>query len=152
MKTRFLTVLFSSLFCYAWTQTNKSLINLKGIVVDTVTQKPLAYATLVLLNAKTKAPIKNFLSKDDGSFEFSYTDSLDYQLGFAFTGYESKMIPISRDQSGDMGRVTLKLAGKQMNEVTIVAVKPLIKRELDGITYDVSADPETPVLDALDMI
>ncbi|HLA57743.1 MAG TPA: outer membrane beta-barrel protein, partial [Puia sp.] len=105
-----------------------------------------------LLNSKTKAPVRNFLSKDDGSFEFSYTDSLDYQLGLAFTGYESKMIPIVRHQSGDMGRITLKLAGKQMNEVTVVAVKPLIKRDLDGITYDVSADPETPVLDALDMM
>ncbi len=39
-----------------------------------------------------------------------------------------------------------------MKEVTVVAVKPVIKRDLDGITYDVSADPETPVLDALDMM
>ena len=31
-------------------------------------------------------------------------------------------------------------------------LKPLIKRDLDGITYDVSADPETPVLSALDMM
>ena len=81
-------------------RTNKSIINLKGIVVDSSRGKPLAYATLVLLNSKTKPPVKNFLSKDDGSFEFSYTDSLDYQLGLAFTGYENKMIPIVRDQSG----------------------------------------------------
>ena len=152
MKTRFLTVLFSCLFCYAWTQTTKSQINLKGIVVDSVTQKPLAYATLVLLDSKAKAPVKNFLSKDDGSFDFSYTDSLDYQLVIAFTGYENKTISLVRGQSADMGRVTLKPDGKQMNAVTVVAVKPLIKRELDGITYDVSADPETPVLDALDMM
>ena len=152
MKTRFLTVLFFCFYFCAWAQTTKSLLNLKGIVVDSVTQKPMAYATLVLLNSKTKAPVKNFLSKDDGSFEFLYADSLDYQLGLAFTGYENKIITIVRDQSGDMGRIALKPAGKQMNEVTVIAVKPLIKRELDGITYDVSADPETPVLDALDMM
>jgi Outer membrane protein beta-barrel family/CarboxypepD_reg-like domain len=153
MKTRFLTVLLlSCFFCHAWAQTTQPLMNMRGMVVDSVTQKPLAYATLVLQNSKTKSPVKNFLSKDDGSFEFSCPDSLDYLLVFAFTGYENKMIPISRGQSPDMGTVTLKLAGKQMNEVTVVAVKPLIKRELDGITYDVSADPESPILDALDMM
>jgi len=152
MKTRFLTVLFTCLFCYAWAQKNNAQNNLKGIVVDSIAGKPLAYATVVLLNSKTKKPVKNFLTKDDGSFEFYYTDSLDYLLAFAFTGYDNKTIPIVRGQSADIGRVTMKLAGKQMNEVTVVAIKPLIKRELDGITYDVSADPETPVLDALDMV
>ena len=152
MKTRFLTVLLSCLFCCAWAQTNSPQKSLRGIVVDSVTGKPLAYATLVLLNAKTKTPVKNFLTRDDGSFEVSYTDSLDYQIAFAFTGYENKTIQIVRGQSADMGRVSMKLSGKQMNEVTVVAIKPLIKRELDGITYDVSADPESPVLDALDMM
>jgi hypothetical protein len=152
MKTLVLTVLLSCFLCHAWAQTTRPLMNLRGVVVDSVTKKPLAYATLVLQNSKTKSPVKNFLSKDDGSFEFSCSDSLDYILVFAFTGYESKMIPISRGQSADMGTVTMKLAGKQMNEVTVVAVKPLVKRDLDGITYDVSADPESPILDALDMM
>jgi hypothetical protein len=152
MKTFILTVLWCCFLSIGWTQTNKPLRNLKGIVVDSITQKPLAYATLVLQNSKNKTAVKNFLSKEDGSFEFSYTDSLEYLLIFAFTGYENKSISISGIQAADIGTVALKPAGKQMNEVTVVAVKPLIKRDLDGITYDVNADPESPVLDALDMM
>jgi Outer membrane protein beta-barrel family/CarboxypepD_reg-like domain len=152
MKSLSLTALFSCLLCYTWAQGNKPTINLKGTVVDSATQKPLVYATLVLQNSKTRAPVKNFLSKDDGSFELSITDSLDYQLVFAFTGYDNKIIPIKGGHSADLGLVTLKLSGNQMNAVTVVAVKPVIKRDLDGITYDVSADPETPVMDALDMM
>ncbi len=82
----------------------------------------------------------------------SVTDSLDYLLVFAFTGYDNKTIPISRGKSLDLGQVSLRLSGKQLQEVSVIAVKPVIKRDLDGITYDVSADPESPVLSALDMM
>ncbi len=152
MKALSLTVLLCACLSQSWAQTNKPPVNLKGTVVDSAGGKPLAYATLVLQNSKTKAPVKNFLSKDDGSFELSFADSLDYQLVFAFTGYDNKTIPVKRGQSSDLGLVSLKLSDKQMKEVDVVAVKPVIKRDLDGITYDVSADPETPVLSALDMM
>jgi hypothetical protein len=152
MKVLSLTALLSWILCHAWAQTNHSLINLKGTVIDSATGKPLAFATLVLQNAKTKSPAKNFISKEDGSFEFSVTDSLDWLLVIAFTGYDNKTIPIIKGKSEDLGQISLKASGKQMKEVTVVAVKPVIKRDLDGITYDVSADPETPVLDALDMM
>jgi hypothetical protein len=152
MKALSLTALLSWILCHAWAQTNHTLINLKGSVTDSATGKPLAFATLVLQNAKTKTPVKNFISKEDGSFEFSVTDSLDWLLVIAFTGYDNKTISIIKGKSEDLGQVSLKASGKQMKEVTVVAVRPVIKRDLDGITYDVSADPETPVLDALDMM
>jgi hypothetical protein len=152
MKALSLTALLSWLLCHAWAQTNNPLIHLKGTVTDSSTGKPLAYATLVLQNSKTKTPVKNFLTKDDGSFELSLVDSLGWLLVFAFTGYENRTIPIGRGQSVDLGLVSLKPSDKQMKEVTVVVVKPIIKRDLDGISYDVSADPETPVLSALDMM
>jgi Outer membrane protein beta-barrel family/CarboxypepD_reg-like domain len=152
MKAFSLTALLSLILCQTWAQSNNTTIHLTGTVADSVTGKPLAYATLVIQNSKTKTAVKNFLSKDDGSFEFSLTDSLDYLMVFAFTGYDNKIIPINKGQSADLGRVSLAPSGKQMKEVTVVAVRPIIKRDLDGITYDVSADPESPALDALDMM
>ncbi len=55
MKALSLTALLSWLLCHTWAQTSHSLINLKGTVVDSASGKPLAFATLVLQNAKTKA-------------------------------------------------------------------------------------------------
>ncbi len=152
MKALILTTLLSCLLFQSQAQTNLSSINLKGVVSDSTNGKPLAFATIVVQNEKTKAPVKNFITKDDGSFEFSLGDSLNYQLVFAFTGYDNKTIPVEKGKSADLGTVSLKPSGKQMQEVTVVAVKPLIKRDLDGISYDVSADPETPVLSVLDMM
>src|ERR1017187_9976151 len=131
MKALSLTALLSWILCHTLAQTSHSLINLKGTVIDSVSGKPLAFATLVLQNAKTKAPVKNFISKEDGSFEFSVTDSLDWLLVIAFTGYDNKTIPIIKGKSEDLGQISLKGSGKQMKEVTVVAVKPIIKRDLD---------------------
>src|SRR5450432_189444 len=153
MKTLLLTALSILFICHAWAQTSNPFIHLQGTAVDSASGKPLAYATLVLQNSKTKLPLKNFLSKDDGSFDLTVSDSLDYLLVFAFSGYDNKIILIKRGQSADLGLVSMNLASaKQMKEVSVVAIKPLIKRDLDGITYDVSADPETPILSALDMM
>jgi hypothetical protein len=152
MKTLSLTALLSFLLCFAFAKSNDPLFTLKGIVSDSTTGKPLAYATLVLQNSKTKTAVKNFLSGEDGKFEFSLSDSLDYLLIFAFSGYENKAITVNRGQSADLGTIYLKPAGKQLKEVSVIAVKPLIKRDLDGISYDVSSDPETPVLSVLDMM
>jgi hypothetical protein len=152
MKILSLTTLLSWLLCHVSAQSQQHIINLKGIVVDSSGTKPLAYATLLLQNAKTKAPAKNFITNDDGSFDVAVPDSVDYQLIIAFTGFDNKTIEISRNKSTDLGKISLSPSGKQLKEVTVVAVKPLIKRDLDGISYDVSADPETPVLSVLDMM
>lgn len=152
MKALSLFILLGLVFLQSRAQTNIPVLNLKGTVLDSATGKPLAYATLVLQNASTRVPLKNFLSKDDGSFELAVADSLTYLLVIAFTGYDNKIIRINRGQSVDLGSVLLKVSGKDLKEVTVVGIKPVIKRDLDGITYDVSADPETPTLNALDMM
>jgi hypothetical protein len=152
MKTLSLAVVLCCLTISLWAQTNHPSIHLKGTVVDSTTQKTLAFATLVLQNAKTKAAVKNFICLEDGSFDIAAPDSLDYQLVVAFTGYENKTIPLGKNSSGELGQISLHLSSKQLQEVSVVAIKPVIKRDLDGITYDVSADPETPVLSALDMM
>jgi hypothetical protein len=152
MKNVLLTVFVFCLKGSLWAQTTHSSIHIKGTVVDSVTGKALAFATLVLKNAKTNALVKNFIAGEDGSFDITANDSVDYQLIVAFTGYVNRTMEISRHPSGELGQISLQLSGKQMQEVSVVAVKPVIKRNLDGISYDVSADPETPVLSALDMM
>src|SRR5450631_4061001 len=122
MKTLSLTTLLSWVLLHASVQTHHPVINLKGIIVDSTSGKPLAYATLLLKNAKTKLPAKNFIAKDDGSFEMSVVDSVDYLLVLAFTGFDNKTITISRAKSADLGTILLTPSGKQMKEVTVVAV------------------------------
>jgi len=144
-------LIFASLISLA--QNPKPNIIVRGSVIDSTTKKPLPYVTVGLQDAKTKLAVKSVVSKDDGSFEISATGDRNYLLVLAFTGYGNKIMALKNDgKVVDIGQITLSTSGKQLKEVTITALKPIMKRQIDGITYDVTADPESPALTALDIM
>jgi hypothetical protein len=152
---RILTLFLFSYFtlCNAFSQAVKPGFMLKGVVVDSTGGKALAYVTIALQDIKTRTSLKSVLSRDDGTFQMPVPANKNYQLAFAFTGYRIKIIPVpDKDADQDFGTIGLSVNDKQLNEVTVVALRPVIKRDLDGITYDVAADPESPALTALDMM
>jgi hypothetical protein len=131
-----------------------SLLTVKGTIIDSATNKPLGYVTVALQDAKTLLPVKSTLAKDDGSFVINAPVEKNYQLVIAFVGYMNKTIQLKNGSATvvNLGRVLLAASNKQLKEVSVVAVRPLMKQEVDRISYDVQADPESKALDALDMI
>lgn len=128
-------------------------ITVKGTVIDSAANKPLGYGTVALQDAATKAPVKSTLAKDDGSFELKAPEGKTYQLVVASVGYATKIIPVKLNGSiFDAGRILVATSNKQLNEVTITAVKPVMKQEVDRLSYDVTADPESKAISALDMM
>ncbi len=153
MKIVLPTLLFSLILYAASGQTVKSNITVKGSIIDSVTSKPLAYVTVALQDTKTQLPVKSTLSKEDGSFEISAADNKTYLLVLAYTGYSNKTIPVTKETPVvNIGKIILSPSGKQLKEVTVTAMRPVMKREIDGISYDVGADPESVALSALDMM
>ncbi|RYY21354.1 MAG: TonB-dependent receptor, partial [Sphingobacteriaceae bacterium] len=65
----------------------------------------------------------------------------------------AKIIPV-KEASGtvDVGTIKLSASSNQLKEVSVVAAKVIVKREVDRIAYDVKADPESTVLTVLDML
>jgi hypothetical protein len=151
MKQTLLTAFAVCCAIFAFGQSPNNL-TVKGSVTDSVTKQPVSYATIGLQNLQTKAIVKNVLTKDDGSFELSVPVG-KYQLAIANMGYQNKNV-LLKDTIGvvDAGNVLIATTSKQLNTVTITGVKPLMKQEVDKLTYDVQADPESKVVTALDMI
>ncbi|WP_457128047.1 TonB-dependent receptor domain-containing protein [Mucilaginibacter sp. HD30] len=134
-------------------QTVPNLITVKGIAIDSVTNKPLDFVTTALQDPQTKAPVKSMLTKEDGSFELSAPAGKSYQLVLAFVGYGTKIINITKtDGDTDAGKILLSVTTSTLNEVSITSVKPLVKREVDRIAYNVQSDPESKAITALDMM
>jgi len=129
------------------------VLTVKGKIVDSATQSPLGYATVVLQDAATKSPVKASLSKNDGSFILTAPTGKSYLLTLAFVGYQSKILPVAgADTVVYLGTILLSGASKQLATVTVSAVKPLVRQEVDRLTYNVQADPESQVITALDMM
>ncbi|MFD0794929.1 TonB-dependent receptor domain-containing protein [Mucilaginibacter litoreus] len=134
-------------------QTVSHNIIIKGLIIDSAVNKPLGFVTVALSDAATNAPVKSMLSKDDGTFELAGVAPKAYKLSLVFMGYSSKTFNISGDKKVfDIGRVLMAPTHSQLKEVSIIAAKPLMKQEVDRLSYDVQADPEAKSLTALDMI
>ncbi len=127
-------------------------IAITGTVTDSVKQTPLGYVTILLKDASGKA-VKSTLTKDDGSFQLLNVTSATYQLNVAYVGFVAKIIQIKEASAKiDLGKIKLSPSSNQLKEVSVVAAKPIVKREVDRIAYDVQADPESTVLTVLDMM
>jgi len=135
------------------TQPSPQMLTVKGIAIDSAANKPLGYVTVALLDAKTQQSVKAGLTKDDGSFELKGPTGKTYQLTFVSVGYKNKVVNIAGGGVDvNVGKVFLSVSSKQLNEVSVTATRPLMKQEVDRISYDVQADPDSKALSALDMM
>jgi outer membrane receptor protein involved in Fe transport len=134
-------------------QTVPNSITVKGIATDSTTNKPLDFVTVGLQDPQTRLPVKSMLTKDDGSFELTAPAGKSYQLGLAFVGYGSKVINVTNATgTTDIGKILMAPTAKALNEVSVTGLKPLVKREVDRIAYNVQSDPESKAITALDMM
>jgi len=136
---------------YASAQSNTQTI--KGVILDSLKKQPMGYVTVALRHAKTNLPVKSMLSKDNGSFEFTNLPLKSYQLVLASVGFKNKVIDIdSTKKLIDLGQIQMSASSNDLKEVSVTAVRPIIKQEVDRIGYDVQADPSNKVESALDMM
>lgn len=154
MKT-FLTAIFTCLlstFVLAQTAVQPN-ITIKGTVIDSATKAPISFVTVTLQDAATKQAIKSGLTQDNGSFSISAPEGKTHQVTFVFIGYANKTVQLTgTGKEINVGKVALFATSKQLQDVSITAVKPLVKQEIDRISYDVQADPETKTQNVLDML
>ncbi|MBD1363848.1 TonB-dependent receptor [Mucilaginibacter sp. ZT4R22] len=148
----FLLAAIACLCCKLSFGQSTTTITVQGVVIDSAANKPLGYTTIALTDAVTNAPVKSTLSKDDGTFSFSSLPAKAYKLSLISMGYRTKIIDIKGDANADLGKLLIAPGSKQLKEVAITAARPLMKQEVDRISYDVLADPESKAISALDMM
>lgn len=142
-----LTILICSSLAFAQTQT------IKGTVIDSAKNQALGYVTVAIRTAKTDQPVKSTLSKDNGSFEFNNLPHKAYKLVLASVGFKNKTIQLDSTEAViELGKILMSQASKDLSQVNVTAMKPLVKQEVDRIGYDVQADPESKATNVLEML
>jgi hypothetical protein len=126
--------------------------SIKGNVLDSTSKKGLDYITAAL--KKEGVTVKTALSKTDGSFIIEKVAPGNYTLVVVAMGFNSKSIPvlIKENKVYDVGKIFLTGQANNLTEVSVTATKPIIKQDIDRITYDMQADPESKVNTVLDMM
>ncbi|RIV23807.1 TonB-dependent receptor [Fibrisoma montanum] len=126
-----------------------------GTVVDSVDNKVRDYITVNLLNEQ-KVTVKVDFTKTDGSFMLDRLKPGNYMLVAVGVGYKPKMIPVNLSDTArltvNLGTIDIAPTVIGLQEVKVTAIKPIVKQEVDRITYDMQADPENKVFNALEMM
>ncbi|HEY0667860.1 MAG TPA: DUF2012 domain-containing protein [Sphingobacteriaceae bacterium] len=156
MKTCILHLLICCLTLGGYAQSSSSInYDVKGLIADSVTHKPLDFVTVGLKTDKN-TPLKSALTKSDGSFSFSDIKQGKYLITIVSAGYQPKIITVDLTDSTkklkDLGIINIVTRTNKLKEVVVTAEKPLIKQEVDRITYDLQADPESKSSNVLEMM
>jgi len=145
-------ILASGLFTLA--QPPVKIYQIKGIVADSISGKGLPYATISIQSA-TQGVVKRLATDASGKFDFSMNTPGKYNVIFQSIGYQNWKQEITLDGEKtkiDLGTVKINPGVQKIDEVSVVAQKPLVRTEVDKIVYSTETDPEAKTNNALEML
>ncbi|MDO6471653.1 outer membrane beta-barrel family protein [Maribacter sp. 1_MG-2023] len=109
---------------------------LKGEVKDQY-QEPVAFASVFLLTVKDSVLVKGSSADENGSFLFSDIAEGLYFLNASYVGQTSENLAIEIIKDTKIGALIIEQQAEQLNEVTVTSNKPVVKREVDRIVFNV---------------
>ncbi|WP_018627696.1 outer membrane beta-barrel family protein [Niabella aurantiaca] len=120
-----------------------------GFVKDSLSKEPLAFATVTVFT-KASVPDTVFYCNEQGFFNTPVPPA--GRLAFTATGHHQKVVPV--DSFGSLPEPVIYLNPQQqeLKGVTVSAAKPLIRREVDKLVYNIEADPEAKFRNTLEIM
>ena len=117
---------------------------ISGTVVDSITKKPIDYATVGLFAGDGKSPINGVVTDEKGNFKLDNIRNGAYKLTVSFLGYPAKTIgPVITTPSKpdrNLGVILLVANQKTLKEVTITGQAALVENKIDKLVYNVEKD------------
>ena len=114
----------------------------EGIVRDSSSSQPVAYATVNLFD-NGKNSITSTFSTEKGAFSLSVEKPGDYLLEISFTGYNTRILPIRIQLDTPKLSIPVVLLSPAVNilkEVTVLAQKRLIEVHPGMLVYNAGND------------
>ncbi len=122
---------------------SQSKLSISGILFDYSEKKSIAFSTVSLIDTLTNLPVSNTFTNENGKFVFDKILSGNYFLTAKSLGYDfyKSGVIILTNEFLNLDTVYIKKSSKELKEVTVSAVKPLLEIETDKIIYNVENDP-----------
>ncbi|AWW29096.1 TonB-dependent receptor [Echinicola strongylocentroti] len=129
---------------------------LTGTVVEDTSGDPVAYATVLLLDADTDKQVSGGVADDEGKFFITGFDPGTYVLKVNFVGFAAFSragITVSPGQRAiDLGDIGLEEESVSLDEVTVQGQRELITEKVDRTIYNAENDKTTVGGDASDVL
>ncbi|PSR53316.1 TonB-dependent receptor [Adhaeribacter arboris] len=114
---------------------------ISGSLTDSVTAKPVAYATAAL--KKENKLFTGTTTEASGAFLITNLPTGNYKLELSFVGYRTKTFPVTltaEQTTLDLGKIQLSPDTKILSGVTVTGQKALVEDKGDRLVYNAEKD------------
>lgn len=129
---------------------------IEGILVDSITSRPIEYAAVGIADGVTGEIINGSLTDIDGRFSITGLPSGKYEIHVSFIGYLTRVVPgivLEGDREAyDAGIIILSPESELLEEVRVFGAAALIEARPDKIVYNAERDVTTSGGDASDVL
>jgi len=117
---------------------------IKGKLIDSATNQPVSYATVVFFRVPKDSVVGGALTDDKGQFSIDNLKPGEYRLKIEFIGYnpiiKTGIIVNDKKPISNMGNIKLTGASNKLKEVTVTGSKKFMENHLDKLVYNVAND------------
>lgn len=117
---------------------------ISGTVIDSLTKKPVDYASVALGRASSTKSTNGAMTDSKGSFKIDNVSPGKYKITISFIGYQSKVISPVETTPGkpdaNLGKIVLVPSAKALEAVTVTGTSRLIENKVDKVVYNAEKD------------
>ncbi len=117
---------------------------ISGTLIDSVTKKPLDYASIGLYRSGGKSPITGVITDEKGNFKLDGVHPGNYKIVITFIGYPSKtidpVITTGAKPDKNLGAVVISPGSHTLKEVVVQGQSALVENHIDKIVYNAEKD------------
>ncbi|GAB4253663.1 MAG: outer membrane beta-barrel family protein [Saprospiraceae bacterium] len=127
-----------------------------GTVLDSVTNVPVEYASIVLIDAKSGKEVDGTVTDEKGEFKFPSEKLGEYKVHISFLGYDSKVIDgvklTGEKPDFDIETISLRPSELMLAEATVTGEASVVENKIDRIVYNADKDVTLGSGDATDLL
>ena len=129
------------LLATAGVQAQKTIV--KGVVLDSLTQEGEPFATIrIYKQGNHEQPVAMNVTDMDGLFSQEVQGKGAFEMLFSSVGKANKVVPFTLNGQAVLSLDTIYVSEdlQQLKGVEVVAQRPLVKMEVDKMTYNTADD------------
>ena len=132
------------------------LFQIKGVLLDSLTQEGEPYATIKIVKKEAPAHALEMLVTDmKGKFQEKVPGTGNFVMTISSIGRNTIVKDFTvkaGEKVVDFGTLYITDASNELGQVEVVAQKPLVKADIDKIEYNVQDDPDSKSNSVLEML
>src|SRR4051812_39971505 len=142
MQKLILLFIINFIFLTAATAQNNNTVT--GSIADSISKKPVEYATITLTNAATNKVVNGSTTDSLGYFKITGVDTGLYIISFESIGYTKKILNYFHVSESHIpqtvGIVILQKSNNTLKDVVVTAQTKLVETKIDKIVYNTEND------------